>query len=52
MASGISESNTQKAETYPSFRPRMSEKSWPGAIFVVGLIITIIVTNVPLRWLW
>jgi len=51
-ASGISESNTAKAEAYPAFRPRMSEKSWPGAIFVVGLVVTIIVTNVPLRGLW
>ena len=50
-ASGISESNTSKAETYPAFRPRMSEKSWPGAIFVVGLLVTIFVTNVPLRGL-
>lgn len=50
-ASGISESNTSKAESYPAFRPRMSEKSWPGAIFVVTLLVTIFVTNVPLRGL-
>lgn len=51
-ASGITDSNIEKTETYPAFRPRMSEKSWPGAIFIVGLIVTIIVTNVPLRGLW
>jgi len=50
-ASGISESNTAKAETYPAFRPRVSEKSWLGAIFVVTLLVTIFVTNVPLRGL-
>ena len=50
-ASGINESNTARAETYPAFRPRMSEKSWPGAIFVVTLLVTIFVTNVPLRGL-
>jgi hypothetical protein len=51
-ASGISEGNRERKETYPAFRPRVTEKSWPGAIFIVGLILTIIITNVPLRGLW
>ncbi len=32
--------------------PRMSQRSWPGVVFVMGLILTIIITNVPLRGLW
>ena len=51
-AAGITADNLQKGQKYPAFKPRMSEKSWPGAIFVVCLIVTIIVTNVPLRGLW
>ena len=34
------------------FKPRMSEALWPGTLFVIGLVLTIIVTNVPLRGLW
>jgi len=34
------------------FNPRVSEALWPGTIFVIGLVLTIIVTNVPLRGLW
>ncbi len=51
-AAGITADNAAKSQKYPTFKPRMSEKSWPGAIFVVCLILTIIVTNVPLRGLW
>lgn len=35
-----------------AFRARISEKPWLGAIFVIGLIVTIVITNVPLRGLW
>lgn len=34
------------------FKPRISEALWPGTVFVIGLVLTIIVTNVPLRGLW
>ena len=33
------------------FTPRISGRSWPGGIFIVGLVLTIVVTNVPLRGL-
>lgn len=36
----------------PVFDARISGKSWPGGIFITTLILTIIVTNVPLRGLW
>ncbi len=36
----------------PVFDVRVSGKSWPGGIFITGLILTIIITNVPLRGLW
>ena len=51
-AVGITADNAAKGQKYPAFKPRMSEKSWPGAVFVVCLVVTIIVTNVPLRGLW
>lgn len=34
------------------FKPRVSAALWPGTLFVIGLVLTIIVTNVPLRGLW
>lgn len=34
------------------FRPRMSQDSWLGAVFLIGLLLTIFITNVPLRGLW
>jgi uncharacterized membrane protein len=40
------------ADTQPTFKPRMSEDSWLGAVFTIGLLITILITNVPLRGLW
>lgn len=36
----------------PAFRARISEKPWLGAMFVIGLVVTIVITNVPLRGLW
>ena len=38
--------------TQPAFRPRVSQQSWLGALFMVVLLVTIFVTNVPLRGLW
>lgn len=34
------------------FRPRVSHQPWMGPIFCVVLLLTVIVTNVPLRGLW
>lgn len=36
----------------PAFRPRISQSSVPGVMFMVILLVTIFVTNVPLRGLW
>ena len=36
----------------PAFGPRISEKDWVGPVFVAGLLVIIVATNVPLRGLW
>ena len=36
----------------PSFKTRVSEKAWMGPVYCVVLLITILITNVPLRGLW
>jgi hypothetical protein len=36
----------------PPFRTRISQKAWMGPVFCVILLITVIITNVPLRGLW
>ena len=38
--------------TEPAFKPRVSQQAWLGAVFVIGLVLTIAITNVPLRGLW
>jgi len=35
-----------------TFRPRMSEKSWMGPLYCCILLLTILITNIPLRGLW
>jgi hypothetical protein len=36
----------------PAFKPRISQKAWMGPIYCVVLLLTILITNVPLRGLW
>jgi hypothetical protein len=36
----------------PAFKPRVSQDAWLGAVFTVGLLLTMAITNVPLRGLW
>ncbi|HET6576581.1 MAG TPA: hypothetical protein VFG68_23485 [Fimbriiglobus sp.] len=36
----------------PAFKPRISQDAWLGAVFTVGLLLTIAITNIPLRGLW
>ncbi|MGL6095978.1 MAG: hypothetical protein ACRC7O_09315, partial [Fimbriiglobus sp.] len=36
----------------PAFPTRVSEHPALGAVFMIGLILTIVITNVPLRGLW
>lgn len=38
--------------TDPAFRPRVSQNTAPGVLFMVTLLVVIFVTNVPLRGLW
>ncbi|MFO0798846.1 MAG: hypothetical protein U0804_15345 [Gemmataceae bacterium] len=39
--------------THPDpFRARMSEKAWMGPLYCVILLLTILITNIPLRGLW
>ena len=47
-----SEQNEKYGQNRETFPARVSQESWLGAAFVVGLILTIIITNVPLRGLW
>jgi hypothetical protein len=35
-----------------AFKTRMSEKAWMGPLYCVILLLTIIITNIPLRGLW
>jgi hypothetical protein len=36
----------------PTFRTRVSERAWMGPLYCVILLLTIVITNVPLRGLW
>lgn len=39
-----------KAEA--AFRPRVTQKAWMGPLYCVVLLLTILITNVPMRGLW
>lgn len=41
-----------EARSEPPFPVRVTQAAWPGAVFVVALVLTIVITNVPLRGLW
>ena len=43
---------TEKAGSADSFPTRMSHHAWMGPVFCVVLLLTVVVTNVPLRGLW
>jgi len=34
------------------FKPRLSERAWMGPVFCVVMLLTVVITNVPLRGLW
>jgi hypothetical protein len=34
------------------YKARVSEKAWLGSLFVLILVLTVVITNVPLRGLW
>jgi hypothetical protein len=47
------ETATVNAETTSKvFRARVSDKAWMGSIFVLILVLTMVITNVPMRGLW
>ena len=35
----------------PAFKPRITQAAWPGAVFTIGLLLTMAITNIPLRGL-
>lgn len=39
-------------DSVESFAPRVSQHTWPGTVFCFLVLITIVITNVPLRGLW
>lgn len=48
----LDEAVRKAGSSEPAFPARVSGHAAPGAIFVVGLVLTIVITNVPLRGLW
>jgi len=36
----------------PTFKTRVSQKAWIGPLFCVVLLLTVLITNVPLRGVW
>jgi hypothetical protein len=40
------------SETRVAFPTRVSQKPWMGPVFCVVLLLTVVITNVPLRGLW
>ena len=46
------EANTRTTAGVEPFGPRVSQHTWPGTVFCFVLLITVVVTNVPLRGLW
>jgi hypothetical protein len=44
--------SSDPTEAGKPFKPRVSEKAWMGPVYCVVLLLTIVITNVPLRGLW
>jgi hypothetical protein len=43
---------TETAGAEPTFKARVSQKAWMGPVFCVVLLLTVVITNVPMRGLW
>jgi hypothetical protein len=43
---------TESVGADPTFKARVSQKPWMGPVFCVVLLLTVVITNVPLRGLW
>lgn len=48
LKAGVNNSKSSQ----PPFPTRVSQHAWLGPVFLVGLILTMLITNVPLRGLW
>lgn len=46
------EKSKTPGETQKTFPTRVSAKAWMGPVFCVVLLLTVVITNVPLRGLW
>lgn len=46
------ENATKSTSEGDVFKPRISQKAWMGPVFCVILLVTVVITNVPLRGLW
>jgi hypothetical protein len=46
------ETMTSSEDVRDAFRPRVSTHAWLGSMFIVILLLTVFITNVPLRGLW
>ena len=46
------EASTAAGETRATFPTHVSQKAWMGPVFSVVLLLTVVITNVPLRGLW
>jgi len=46
------EKSKTPGETRATFPTRVSQKPWMGPVFCVVLLLTVVITNVPLRGLW
>jgi hypothetical protein len=47
-----SKNDPQNELREPAFAARVTQQAWVGTVFIVILVITISITNVPLRGLW
>lgn len=52
LVEAIDKSNKEAAAADPIFPTHVSQRAWLGSLFIVILVLTIIITNVPLRGLW
>lgn len=48
----LNDAQRRAGSSEPAFPPRVSQQSWVGAVFIAGLLMTVVITNVPLRGLW
>lgn len=46
------ETASETAKASKVYKARVSEKAWLGSLFVLILVLTVVITNVPLRGLW